>query len=537
MPELVTEDGRRLTLSDTSLGAGESRVWHGRDAEGRSYAVKVSLWPLPAGRWLDEERALLERIARTPALPVVAVRGHGRWGDRPFFLMDWFPATLADWVATDPPLEARLRRAAALCDAVASLHAAGVVHRDLKPTNVLVDGDRLVLADFGAGRELVPDRTVTTRALHTAGFSAPEQQLPGTPPSPALDVYALGATVRFVLAGRPDRAALWRIGGPLAAALDRATSPDPDARGSAADLGVAVRASRPRGLALPVAGAAGLAVLAAGAASYRSDVEYPSVHVPGGRVDRPARPLEADPEPGPIEVGPLVAGATEVSQALWASLMGTTLADRRTFMEGSAGAGCATWEGIPLVGEDLPMVCIDWEDAARVANALSVRDGLDPVYSFDGGVTWDRTRDGWRLPTTAEWQWLAQARRSPWDVEPGALCATDNLADVATRARFATLEGAFVPCLDGYVGPAPVRSQRPNPWGLYQVLGNVSEWTWDSREPDPEASAALRARPWRTARGGGWMDTARSGRPDNPGGYVADFRSAFYGVRLVRDDR
>jgi formylglycine-generating enzyme required for sulfatase activity len=539
VPELVTEDGRRVALSDTSLGAGESRVYHGRDAEGRCYAVKVSLWPLPPGRWLDEERALLERIARIPALAdrVVPVRGRGVWGDRPFFLMDWFPATLADWTATEPPLDARLRRAAELCDAVAALHAAGVVHRDLKPTNVLVDGDRLVLADFGAGRALAPDRTVTTRALHTAGFSAPEQRLPGTPPSFAMDVFALAATVRFVLTGRPDRSPIF-LAGPLRAALARAASADPDARGSAADLASAVRSSRPRHLGPASVGAvAVLAVVAAAAALATPKLDYPSVHAPGGHLVRPPGSVEGAGETVEIDVRPLVAGASEVSQALWTSLMGTTLADHRTFDDGSAGSGCATWEGVPLIGDDLPMVCIDWTDAIRLANALSVRDGLDPAYSLGPEVTWDETRDGWRLPTTAEWQWLAHAGRFPWTDGPAARCATDNLADVATRARLPTLGGAFVPCFDGHVGPAPVASQDASRWGLHQVFGNVTEWTWDARDPDPAASPALRARPWRTARGGDWVDGAAAGTPDATGGYAADFRSPFYGARLVRDDR
>jgi serine/threonine protein kinase len=88
------------------------------------------------------------------------------------------------------------------CDAVAFAHARGVVHRDLKPQNIMVGsfGETLVM-DWGVAR-LITD---AADSAGTPGYSAPEQ-LAGAPPDPRADVYALGQVLAFVLnVGQPLR--------------------------------------------------------------------------------------------------------------------------------------------------------------------------------------------------------------------------------------------------------------------------------------------------------------------------------------------
>ncbi len=112
--------------------------------------------------------------------------------------------TLAEHVSTSGPLSsAALKRLAEqLASGLSAAHRAGVVHRDLTPNNVLMDGADACLSDFGLAR-IKGDETVTkTSAMGTPGYAAPEV-IRGGRANPASDVYGLGATLFFAATGRP----------------------------------------------------------------------------------------------------------------------------------------------------------------------------------------------------------------------------------------------------------------------------------------------------------------------------------------------
>lgn len=151
-------------------------------------------------------RAEADALARLNHPGVVQLRGAGTHDGAPYLVLDLADGpSLADRLA-DGPLG--LDRAAALgaqvADALSHAHRLGVVHRDVKPSNILGAGhDRWRLADFGIARVAgEPSLTTTGLVVGSPPYVAPEQ-VEGRPVGPAADVYALGLVVIECLTGQP----------------------------------------------------------------------------------------------------------------------------------------------------------------------------------------------------------------------------------------------------------------------------------------------------------------------------------------------
>ncbi|MFI2040400.1 serine/threonine-protein kinase [Streptomyces bottropensis] len=150
--------------------------------------------------------------------------GVGTGDGRPCIVMEYVPApTLADLLTdgrTLPPEEAA-RIALGMVAALRAAHAAGVLHRDVKPANVLLAAEgRVVLTDFGIA--MTADASTLTRTGEMVGsihYMAPER-IRGQKPGPASDLWALGATLHQAVEGRPPFRRLTAMEAAYAIAVD-----------------------------------------------------------------------------------------------------------------------------------------------------------------------------------------------------------------------------------------------------------------------------------------------------------------------------
>lgn len=159
-------------------------------------------------------------------------------------------------------------------------------------------------------------------------------------------------------------------------------------------------------------------------------------------------------------------------------------------------------------GDMLPVENVTWYDAVRFCNAKSIKEGLAPAYAINGeNVAWDKKADGYRLPTEAEWEYAARAGTTTPFSTGGNI--TTNQADY-----YGTYPYNKAPSGEYRSATVKVDSFGPNPWGLYNVHGNVWEWCWDwYGEYDGAAQTDPSGPPdgtYRVSRGGGWNDFGRN---------------------------
>ncbi|WP_193311449.1 serine/threonine-protein kinase [Georgenia satyanarayanai] len=177
---------------------GMGRVWAARDVwSGREVAVKTAL-PGEGGA-LRREAALAAAVDHPG---VVDVHDVGHDGVTAYLVMELVDGPDLAAVLDDgpvPPTEA-MRIGHGVADALAAVHGAGVVHADVKPANVVLTDDTVVLVDFGVAAASQDDAGPVT--FGTAPYMAPEQ-VASAPATPASDVYALGCLLTATLTGRP----------------------------------------------------------------------------------------------------------------------------------------------------------------------------------------------------------------------------------------------------------------------------------------------------------------------------------------------
>ncbi|MBN1448324.1 MAG: formylglycine-generating enzyme family protein [Bacteroidetes bacterium] len=209
--------------------------------------------------------------------------------------------------------------------------------------------------------------------------------------------------------------------------------------------------SRPFRSFLLVLLAAGISVLGSSCSDDEDDdaaLNLDMVLIPAGSFTMGDASGTTEPNERPahtVSVNAFFMSSMEISQALYEQVIGFNPSQSK--------------------GKSKPVEKVTWYDALRFCNALSTRDGFQPVYTdIDGNLTADFSADGYRLPTEAEWEYA---------------CRAGTTTPYYTGSTKADLDRCA--WYSGNAGDAPRDRglKEANSFGLYDMHGNVYEWCWD----------------------------------------------------------
>lgn len=184
--------------------------------------------------------------------------------------------------------------------------------------------------------------------------------------------------------------------------------------------------------------------------------------------------------------------------------------------------------GFPQTDDD-PVVCVSWPDAVAYTDWLSTQ----AHYPY-------------RLPTEAEYEYAARAGKSEnryWGEGVEAACQHANVSGLerADAHKLSPDPAHFFPCRDRFVETSPAKSFPPNPWGFYDMLGDVWEWTQDCYNPtNPAAPSDGSARmtgdcAGHVDKGSSWVNSPHYLSTAARHKDLTDNRDTVLGFRVARD--
>ncbi len=236
------------------------------------------------------------------------------------------------------------------------------------------------------------------------------------------------------------------------------------------------------------------------------------IQVPGGTFTMGSNDGDDNEKPPhTVSVNTFYIGETEVTQELWKDVMENNPSRFNN------------------KGDKNPIENITWYDAVMFCNKLSEKNNRTQVYSISNiryddskhkhiigaNVTADFTKNGYRLPTEAEWEFAARGGKSGGTKYSGSDIIDEvawyGFLDSNDKNRTITTETT-----------KPVAQKKPNSLGIYDMTGNVWEWCYDT----PSAATHV-------LRGGSWGDNANYCRIVKRGIFNPDLWSGSYGLRLA----
>jgi formylglycine-generating enzyme required for sulfatase activity/tRNA A-37 threonylcarbamoyl transferase component Bud32 len=498
---------------------------------------------------------------------IVALRDFRLFEAYYFFLMEYIEGvTLQEEVGERGPmgLDRLFNVFGPLAQAIDYAHSKGVIHRDLKPMNIMLGPqDTGHLLDFGIARNEERDKTHTRRmGPGTWEYMAPEQ-FDDEISTTAVDVYGFGATMYFALTARHpfDASGIRKLlaqkdqGCPsmegmkvpesVRSALGGALSADPDQRPhSCTELIGLMRGSKPsvsrdagRGNSLDQK-------------EVQAHVVEPRVvepkEVPESRKAQASLPSEFANSLGIkfrlIPAGKFLMGSPEnekgrnsnelqheviLTKPYYVGVYPVTRGEFQTFADQSGyrtegesdGKGAyrwtgSTWEQNSKItwrtpgfeqSDDDPVVCVSWNDAQAYCKWLC-----------------DQLPGKYRLPTESEWEYVCRAGST------SAYCFGAEESRLGDYAWYVSNSGSKT---------HPVGEKRPNAWGLHDMHGNVWEWCSDWYGDSPGVTVTDPVGPkdgsFRVYRGGGWIIGAAFCRSSYRDGDGPSDRYDVLGFRLA----
>ena len=186
--------------------------------------------------------------------------------------------------------------------------------------------------------------------------------------------------------------------------------------------------------------------------------------------------------------------------------MGTREVSNAQFREFQSRHSSGVVRRASLDLDNLPVAKVTWEQAARYCNWLSQKESLPPVYVEKQGtlVATSPITNGYRLPTEAEWAWVARyaggasPRKFPWGKSMPPPKNSGNYADKTAEYLVADSLESYD---DGYAASAPTGTYKANPLGLFDLGGNVAEWMHDYYSFGPESTSETAKDPTGPAQG------------------------------------
>jgi formylglycine-generating enzyme len=260
------------------------------------------------------------------------------------------------------------------------------------------------------------------------------------------------------------------------------------------------------------------------------------VIVPAGHFDMGSPPSETDRESNEgslhrVTVAAFALGRTEITRGQFAAFVKATqyqAIDNCWTLEGGKfqERSGRYWRDLGFPQNDKhPAACISWNDANAYAKWLSRKTGKH-----------------YRLPSEAEWEYAARAKTVTaryWGNNPDEACKYANVADKTGQTSVGALSWSAHHCADGYAFTSPVGQFKANRFGLYDMLGNLWEWTEDSYH-DSYSGAPNDGSVWqgddakRIIRGGSWNNGPTRVRAAKRGRDKPTTRFSDIGFRVAR---